>query len=337
MGVYMSRRYRRRSRRSKKPKMLAIALGIMMAVVLLNKFGELTLCVAIIVTVCIIVIKIIRWYISKKDNTTLKSYDYIPQHTGMFQDASQNSSQKIYTAKDSIMTDCEMKFFNVIKKIIGTQYSIQPQINLASVIDKTSHEKYRNELFRNIDFGIFDESYRLVVLIEINDQSHTQYDRRVRDARVADICKEAGLPLITFWTYYGVNEQYIRGRLSEYLALKIDEAEKRTQVLIRKYRFDFSLISKEEIIRLLEEEIENKESGSAEYIRALCGYLYCLGDETDAALIEKAKYGVDMDVGSMIDAEWIESLKNGGNKSENIRSRDELVKDFVSYYKDFVC
>ena len=115
-----------------------------------------------------------------------------------------------------------------------------------------------------------------------------------------------------------------------------DENEIRARELIRKYQFDFATIPQKEIIQLLEDEIENKKSGSAEYIRVLCGYLFCLGDKTDADLIEKAKYGIDMDAGSMIDAEWIESLKNGGNKNENIRSRDELIRDFVSYYKAFI-
>lgn len=114
-----------------------------------------------------------------------------------------------------------------------------------------------------------------------------------------------------------------------------DENEIRARELIRKYQFDFATIPKKEIIQLLEDEIENKKSGSAKYIRVLCGYLFCLGDKTYADLIEKAKYGIDMDAGSMIDAEWIESLKNGG-KNENIRSRDELIRDFVSYYKDFI-
>ena len=35
----------------------------------------------------------------------------------------------------------------------------------------------------------------------------------------------------------------------------------------------------------------------------------------------------------MIDAEWIESLK--GVESIYVRPRDEIISDFVDYYKDF--
>ena len=125
-----------------------------------------------------------------------------------------------YASKDSIMTDCEKSFYSAIKDIITPEYIVQPQINLASVIDKTSHTKYRTELFRNVDFGIFDKNYRLLVLIEINDQSHDTRNRASRDQKVKEICAEANIPLITLWTKYGVNPTYIRERLSSYIALE---------------------------------------------------------------------------------------------------------------------
>ena len=124
-----------------------------------------------------------------------------------------------YSAKDSIMTDCEKAFFEAIKEIVGVQYTVQPQINLASVIDKESCSKYRNELFRNIDFGVFDRNYSLVLLIEINDPSHLRQDRSARDSKVREICESAGIPLVTFWTKYGINKVYMRDQLARYLPL----------------------------------------------------------------------------------------------------------------------
>ena len=60
-----------------------------------------------------------------------------------------------------------------------------------------------------------------------------------------------------------------------------------------------------------------------------------MGDISDVPLLEKAKYSINMDVGCMIDGEWIDSLKNGGISSQYIRSRQEIIDDFVLYYKDF--
>lgn len=111
--------------------------------------------------------------------------------------------------------------------------------------------------------------------------------------------------------------------------------EQMAEMLIKRLGFDFDTINKNEVKELLESEINNFHEGSSEYIRSLCGYLFCLGDASDAELIEKAKYGINMDVGCMIDYEWIESLKNGGVQSEYVRSRSELIEDFVSYYSNF--
>lgn len=111
--------------------------------------------------------------------------------------------------------------------------------------------------------------------------------------------------------------------------------EQRAEQVIKKYGFDFEKIPKEEFVDMIQKEIVGYQEGSSEYIRLLCGYLYCVGDISDVPLLEKAKYSINMDVGCMIDAEWIDSLKNGGIKEEYVRTRKELVDDFVSYYKDF--
>ena len=111
--------------------------------------------------------------------------------------------------------------------------------------------------------------------------------------------------------------------------------EERAEQIIKKYGFDFNNISKEEIIDLLRKEIADYQPGSSEYLRVLCGYLYCLGDISDVPLLEKAKYGINMDVGCMVDGEWIENLKDGGISSQYVRSRQEIIDDFVLYYKDF--
>ena len=109
----------------------------------------------------------------------------------------------------------------------------------------------------------------------------------------------------------------------------------RAEQIIAKYGFDFAVIPKSEIIRLIEQEIDDYHPGSSEYIRLLCGYLYCIGERGDAALIEKAKYSINMDVGCMIDGEWVDSLKNGGVPDEYTRCREDIIRSFTEYYENF--
>ena len=111
--------------------------------------------------------------------------------------------------------------------------------------------------------------------------------------------------------------------------------EQRAENLMNELGFDFGNIPKGFIVSLLKSEIENYQEGSSEYIRLLCGYLYCLGDASDAPLIKKAKYDINMGVGCMIDSEWITSLENGGVADGNTRSREEIMSDFVFYYQNY--
>ena len=111
--------------------------------------------------------------------------------------------------------------------------------------------------------------------------------------------------------------------------------EQRAEALIFEQGFEFDKIDKNYIRLLIEDEIANFQEGSSEYIRLLCGYLFCLGDESDIELIRKAKKDINFDVGCMIDQEWIDSLANGGAAGDGVRSKSELIDIFVEYYKDF--
>lgn len=66
--------------------------------------------------------------------------------------------EKSYNQKE-FMTKSENEFYEKMLEL-KNEYEIVPQVNLATIIDKQTAEKYRNELFRNIDFGIFTKDYK---------------------------------------------------------------------------------------------------------------------------------------------------------------------------------
>lgn len=123
--------------------------------------------------------------------------------------------QPIYTKK-KLLSKVEIDFYRAIREIVNGQYRVYPQINLATVIEKQGDFKYQNELYRNIDFAIFDTDFSPIVLIEINDNSHLQPERQKRDIKVRELCRQAGLPMITLWVDKGINKDYIKKRISEY-------------------------------------------------------------------------------------------------------------------------
>ena len=128
-----------------------------------------------------------------------------------------NNEQKLKTIykKKSFMTNAEYEFYNKLKSL-EPEYKIIPQLNLASIINKENNNKYYTDLFRNIDFAIFDNKLKnVLLLIELNDGTHQLKKRKARDFKVKKICKAAGIPLIYFYTKYPNEKEYVINRIKE--------------------------------------------------------------------------------------------------------------------------
>lgn len=120
--------------------------------------------------------------------------------------------------KKCIMTKNETVFFNKLKKLCPNNYFLQCQIPLSSIVEKHSDSKFANELYRTIDFGFINiKTMQVDLLIEHNDSSHSKSNRIYRDIKVKDICKKAGITLLTFWTNYPNEVEYIKSKIEKYL------------------------------------------------------------------------------------------------------------------------
>ncbi len=126
-----------------------------------------------------------------------------------------DKSNYVYDSKKVLISHSEQEYFKVIVNSLPMNYHAFPQVNLASFIIKNDDTPFHNELFRNVDFLITDDKYKPLFIIEINDQTHLNQDRKERDEKVQNICDEAGIPIVKFWTSYGVNADYIRKRIDE--------------------------------------------------------------------------------------------------------------------------
>ena len=122
--------------------------------------------------------------------------------------------ETIYAQKP-LMTEYEYRFYQILKEL-EEDYIIVPQLNLATIVKKINNNRYYSELFRNIDFAIFSKDYKKVLLlIEINDQTHNQHNRRDRALKVKKICNDTGIKLITFYTKYPNEKNYVIDRIKK--------------------------------------------------------------------------------------------------------------------------
>ena len=53
--------------------------------------------------------------------------------------------------------------------------------------------------------------------IELNDKSHMQRNRKIRDNKIKNILKDCNIPLLTFYTSYSNEESYVVNRIKQVL------------------------------------------------------------------------------------------------------------------------
>lgn len=133
---------------------------------------------------------------------------------------SNNKNYRYYNQK-KFMTNYEKYFYDIFVELEKEYFvRVQPQVNLATIININSNTGNILELFKNVDFGIFTRDYEdLLLLIEINDKTHTLPDRVKRDKKVKKIVDDAGIKLITFYSNYPNNKEYVINRIKKELNL----------------------------------------------------------------------------------------------------------------------
>ena len=202
---------------------LALALALYFFKVLIkNRWLLILFLIAVGIGICVLLFYLAKQeeikrnkYIKNlhKSNTTEKTKKTIPE-----QPLIKRQKTPTYQKKE-LLTACEKEWKKALSVCIPNGYFLKEQICLASIIEKTENNAYANELFRIVDFGVFDDRNNIKILIEINDSSHERPDRMARDYKVKNICEQAGIPLIRFWTKYDIDYEYIRKRI--YQELKI--------------------------------------------------------------------------------------------------------------------
>ncbi len=131
----------------------------------------------------------------------------------------QETANSKYIIKNKYISYCELEFYEAIKNILNEKYIIFPQVPLSQIVTKQPETIWHTELFRIIDLCIFSKDYKPLVCIEINDETHHEKNRYLRDKKVQNILNEAKLPLITLWVNFGVKPDYIKRRLQEHIII----------------------------------------------------------------------------------------------------------------------
>lgn len=130
-----------------------------------------------------------------------------------------------YYAHNSPMTKNEQKFFNILVDILRDDYYVFPQIHLSSIANhRVKGQNWKSALNhidrKSVDFLVCDKSLNSVLCIEIDDETHMEENRMIRDEEVENILRSIKIPLLRIESKNWKNWEYIKRMITEKLSKK---------------------------------------------------------------------------------------------------------------------
>ena len=104
---------------------------------------------------------------------------------------------KKYYIKFPSLNKKEEEFYRLVKKYLNKEFIITPQVNLQTIIETDTYTR-NDELYRNLDFVIFDNKYYTpIIAIELNGKQHYTNEYWIeRDKSVKSILNDCGIKYI---------------------------------------------------------------------------------------------------------------------------------------------
>src|SRR6201986_3356125 len=109
-----------------------------------------------------------------------------------------------YVPGEALLTQAETSFFARLQLAVGEDFILFSKVRLADIIEVRPGltNKFRMRAFnricgKDLDFVICDpESFTVLGVIELDDKSHQQSNRRERDAFIDKALSAAGIPIL---------------------------------------------------------------------------------------------------------------------------------------------
>ena len=106
-----------------------------------------------------------------------------------------------YYARDFLLTDGEMPFYEILVKAVGSKYHICPKVRLADIVHCDEHDWKRGFgpmiSSKHIDFVLMHpKTSEIQLCIELDDLSHDLPERQARDEFVEDVFLITEVPFL---------------------------------------------------------------------------------------------------------------------------------------------
>ncbi len=127
-----------------------------------------------------------------------------------------------YRLRDDFLSPAEFSFFKIITSLVSPKLSIQSKVRLADIFfvaRPNENYAYFNRIAqKHLDFLVCDSmTMKPIIGIELDDSSHRNNNRQVRDEFVESVCEVAGFPLLRIPAKSTYNSREIATQIAPFL------------------------------------------------------------------------------------------------------------------------
>jgi hypothetical protein len=134
--------------------------------------------------------------------------------------AKSENSPLPYLKKHFLLTRAEKDFYDVLLKVVGSEYATFSKVRMADLfflpsMDNRSYYHYFGKIkAKHVDFLLCDkDKVEPLLAIELDDSSHSREDRIERDAFVDKLFEEAKLPILHIRAAASYDENELLNRI----------------------------------------------------------------------------------------------------------------------------
>jgi len=140
-----------------------------------------------------------------------------------------------YKSRDVLFTPAELNFLNTLEQSLNKNYRIYGKVRLCDIIetmndlDKRTHQKAFNRISsKHVDFVICNaRSLAIEMVIELDDSTHKQSERRARDWFLNAALKAAEIPIVRFQVKRAYALRELQAKLGDFVVSAQEPVERK--------------------------------------------------------------------------------------------------------------
>jgi len=134
-----------------------------------------------------------------------------------------------YEPQEALLTSAECSFFRVLEQVAGSQFRLFAKVRLADIVkpargeNRTGRQSALNRITsKHVDFVLCDQkSFRIVGIIELDDESHRRSDREERDDFLDAALQQADIPILRIPARLSYSTNELRNQIDHNFKSKI--------------------------------------------------------------------------------------------------------------------